>query len=89
MIQFDESIYYIEFMANSKILCIGFKDEVLFYDINIDDKRNFKYKFQTKNYFHFKLDEDLILIYDLNDKLSVISVKNSNFTSKTVNFYSN
>ena len=73
-------------MAKSKILCIGFMDEVLFYDINIDDKRNFIFKFQTKDSFHLKLDEDIILICDLNNKLRVISVKNCNFTSKTVNF---
>ncbi len=67
-------------------MCIGFNDEVFFYDINIDDKRNFKYKLQTESSFHLKLDEDLILFYDVNKKFSVISVKNRNFTSKTVNF---
>ncbi len=77
-------------MDDSKVLCIGFDYRIDFYDIEEDPLYpKFIRSMQvicTYSFGHLKLNDNLIMIYDRNYQLSVLEVKNYNFTLKTVEF---
>ena len=77
-------------MDDYKVLCIGFDYRVDFYEIEEDPlyPKFIRSMEESCTYStgHLKLNDNLIMIYDRNYQLSVLKVKNFNFTLKTVEF---